>query len=492
MRDRAPRPSAPAELSRIPGWVSPGDLIEASVVHPLGGSARVRVPTPPGWAAIGAGLRTARRSLAAMPIARIVGALDEVSRRWGSPSFPPRKAARDEVAAWTGFSAEAVDRSFDVELRNYRKDSLVRVLRRELGDPEVLDRFVRDADLRGARMAVGPEVTLAVLTGNVPALPALSLVRALLVKSAVVAKVASGEPTFAARFAQTIDEVDPVLGACVLVTYWPRDDRAALRGALGQADAVIGYGGDEACAALRAELLPHQRYVEHGHKISVGIVSAAYLARWGRAAVADQVAEDVGTFDQHACIAPQAYLVEGSTEDARAFAAAVAGAAGRYAARYPSGAVPAADAASLQVRRAAAAWRAATEPGCDLWSPSSLAWAVSLETDLLPLPGGGHRVLRVVPVPSLQAAVEAVAPLAHRLQNVGLGAVGRELEPAAAALARVGACRLSQPGRMSVPSMMWHHDGEACVAALVRWCDLEMHPELSLPARARALLRTRT
>jgi hypothetical protein len=25
--------------------------------------------------------------------------------------------------------------------------------------------------------------------------------------------------------------------------------------------------------------------------------------------------------------------------------------------------------------------------------------------------------------------------------------------------------------------MMWRHDGEPCVAKLLRWCDIEMHRE---------------
>ena len=39
----------------------------------------------------------------------------------------------------------------------------------------------------GKTIAVGPRITLAIFSGNVPGLPALSIVRALLVKSAVIA-----------------------------------------------------------------------------------------------------------------------------------------------------------------------------------------------------------------------------------------------------------------------------------------------------------------
>jgi hypothetical protein len=36
---------------------------------------------------------------------------------------------------------------------------------------------------------------------------------------------------------------------------------------------------------------------------------------------------------------------------------------------------------------------------------------------------------------------------------------------------------------MFKPSMIWRHDGQSCIAALVRWCDIEMHHE-AIPMRA--------
>ncbi len=64
-----------------------------------------------------------------------------------------------------------------------------------------------------------------------------------------------------------------------------------------------------------------------------------------------------------------------------------------------------------------------------------------------------------------------------RMQNIGFGALGTELWQTAQALAPMGACRICEPGRMAEPSMMWRHDGEICVAKLLRWCDIEMHRE---------------
>jgi hypothetical protein len=472
LREEMPHMGETHCISWMPRWVATEQLSSFTIAT---GPWTCQRPHTAQWSGIGDGLRSTQQALRAVPVARIIAAIDCVSRRWLDRKFEPRCRSREQVVMATGFSAEAVERSFDVELRNYQGDFLERTLRRELGTALVLDDFQPDEDLAGSRMAIGPRITLGVFTGNVPGLPALSLVRALLVKSAVIAKVASGEPTFAARFVRTLADVEPLLGDAIMVTYWDRDDAASLRGALSQADAVIAYGSDAACAAIRAQVSPQQRYVEHGHKVSVGILARSYLDAVGVEHAARSVATDVSVFNQHACIAPQTYLVQGDLAAARTMAHGIAAALEQYAHSCPLGTLDASDAATLQLRRTTAAWAAATRPECDLWQAPGLDWTVVLEPSLDAVSGAGNRVLRVVPVRDMQEALQKLRPIAGHLQNIGLGALGSEFWHTAQELARMGACRISEPGAMAEPSMMWRHDGEPCVARLLRWCDIEMH-----------------
>jgi hypothetical protein len=466
-------------MSWLPQWAAESELLleRFDVTHPreAGEILQCVRPTSSAWTHLAAGLIRAQRALAALPIASITAAIDEVATSWVDRSFPLRRSAVEAVVRATGFSPEAVERSFDVELRNYRADSLRRTLTRELGDPAILDSFVPDQLLGGHTYAIGPKITLAVLTGNVPGLPALPIVRALLLKSAVIAKVASGEPTFAAYFARSLHDVLPVLSDALVVTYWQREELDVLDAALGVSDAVIAFGSDEACATVRARLRPAQRYVEHGHKLSLGLISLDYLRKMGIEEVARRVADDVSTFNQHACIAPQAYLVEDHNGTARELAGAIAKALSHYAERCPLGELDEPDAGALQLRRAAAAWEAATASSAELWRASNLDWTVQLTEQLLPLSGAGNRDLRVVPCTDLLDATKQLAPLGRHLQNVGLGALGAEFFDTAAALARIGACRITEPGQMAEPSLIWRHDGELCLAQLVRFCDIEMH-----------------
>jgi hypothetical protein len=432
-------------------------------------------PTAGGWRVLGDGLRLAAEALHGMAVEEIVSALNRVAERWSNRRWPYRRAVRDLVAEATGFSSETIDRSFDVELRNYRAGELWRALRRELGDPAVLDGFQPDRVLRGRTMGLGPRVTLQILTGNVPGLPALAIVRALLVKSAVIAKVASGEPTFAAGFARSLADVDPRLGDAVVVTYWERSDQQALAAAVDQADAVVAYGGLEACAAIRLAARPDQLFVEHRQRVSVGLLSREYLAAKGPTEVARLVAEDVCAFNQHACIAPQAYFVEGDAATARLFGGELADALERYGRRCPLGRLSEGEAAAMQMRRAGQQWKAVACPDADMWQADSLEWTVAVEPD--PLRDGmvGNRFVRLVPVASLQSALAMLRPFGSSLQNVGLGARHDEMPALATALARLGASRICEPGRMREPSLAWRHDGRMRLSELVRWCDVEMH-----------------
>ncbi|GAA3839468.1 acyl-CoA reductase [Saccharothrix violaceirubra] len=422
---------------------------------------------PTDWAAIGAGLARAHRELRALPVARIVEAIDTVAERWAKPDFPPRRAAARVAVEVTGMSEATVDRALDAELGNLRAEHLYAALRRELGDPEVLDGF------RAGTTAIGPRTVLGVFSGNVPGLPARSLVRALLVKSTVVAKIPAREPGFTAAFLRTLHEVEPVLADAVVATYWGRDDDATLDAVLDIADAVVAYGGDEACAAIRARVRPHQLYEEHGHKLSFGLVSEEYVRTVGLPEVARRIAADCSDFDQHACLSPQVYLV--AAGQARAVAAQVAEAMRREADDCPPGRVDEDAAVVLAHRRVLARWRAASSDG-EVWaSPDGLRWTVVLDDALLPLSGAGNRVARIVAVPDLDAGVELMRPYARHFQNVGLGAVGDELHRVAFDLARLGVCRVTEPGAMTRPGMTWRHDGQPRIAGLVRWCDVERH-----------------
>lgn len=458
------------ELSWLPSWVD----CDVETIAPRADESVYALSRPRRgeWPQIADGLRHARAALADVPIAEIVDAIDETAARWADPSYEPRARACASASEATGFSREVVDRSFDAEMRNYRADSLWRTLRRELGDPGVLDRPTWDGDLGGLTRAIGTGIAVELLSSNVPGLPALGIVRALLSKSALIAKVAGAEPTFAAAFARELNVADSRLGDALLVTYWARDDLQTRDAVFAVADTIIAYGGREACASARGATRAGQRFIEHGHRLSIGIVSRAYLAREGHDGPASRVARDVSMFNQAACIAPQAYFVEGEQDDVASFGGRVAGALERYARDCPRGALRLDDAAAEHIRRAESRFAAAGSAARRFWAGRD--WTVTVDEQL----GGpsGNRMLRIVPAPALDDVLALLRPHGSFLQNVAVGAVEHEMPRLVSELALLGVSRICEPGAMPDPSLMWRHDGRMALAELIRWCDVEMHP----------------
>src|SRR5262245_39631267 len=121
---RRPPMREPSVISWLPTWTDAAQVAELALATPTRSGAAWRCERPTHGAGIGAGLREAQRRLALMPVRAIASAIDEVARRWSDRGFAPRREACEQVVRSTGFSLEAVERSFDVELRNYRMPSL--------------------------------------------------------------------------------------------------------------------------------------------------------------------------------------------------------------------------------------------------------------------------------------------------------------------------------------------------------------------------------
>ncbi|AFY54206.1 Acyl-CoA reductase (LuxC) [Rivularia sp. PCC 7116] len=470
------------EISYLPSWLKSVQIENLQLYsNDKDGEAWICTRPKAGcWADVGVGLQAARERLQSLSIKQIIESIGQVAQQWLDPDFQPRIDTIERVAQSSLFSPESVAESFDVELRNYLPGYLWKVLYRELVDPQVLDCFRQDIHLKGYARALGPKTTLSIFTGNVPGLPALSMVRSLLVKSPIIAKVASGEPCFAAAFAKTLAEVEPIFGESIVCTYWRRDEESYFSEVLTQADAVIAYGSDAACAKIRKQIQLGQAYFEHGHKFSLGLVDESYIEHFGEQQLAKAIARDTCVFNQQACIAPQIYCVVGPESLAERLAEKTAKALADYEQKVPLGNLLPNDAAALQMKRATLQWQAALQDKLSLWqSTNSLAWTLTIQSQISSHQGGHRRYLSLISVPDLATVMAQLRPIAQQdyLQNVALGLVGANLISTAEQLAQLGATRICQPGRMVDPSMMWRHDGRVCVSELLHWCDVEMHED---------------
>jgi hypothetical protein len=424
------------------------------------------------------------RYLERRPVAEIVATIDRVAARLADRSDALRRVADAALPAVTGYSPAMVSRILDTMTDDWRAERLHALLREEFGDPAVLDRFRPRTAAGGRTRAFGPRLATHVFSGNVPGVAVTSLIRSLLVKAGTLGKTAAGEPLLPALFAQGIAEIDPELGACVAVTYWPGGNEALEQVALGAAEAVIVYGGDEVVASMRSRTPTHARFLGYGHKLSFGVIGREALTAAEREAVAHRAALEVATFDQQGCVSPHVFYVEEGGETApREWAAALAAGMAEAERLLPRGALSPRESSAIRQIRGEAEFSELAGNGVQLHASSEgTVWTVIYDPDPAFVASCLNRVVRVKPVPRLEQVPGLVAALGPFLQTVGVAADPERRLWLAESLGRLGVSRVAPLGRMAWPPPAWHHDGHPPLRDLVRWCDVEEEPGTPDPA----------
>lgn len=413
----------------------------------------------------------------------IVDALDRAAARWLDPAYPPRRGTIADIAFITGFSSEMVGHAIDEEQASSRGPHLLDALRSELGDPAFLDGFQRNPRTGGFTRAHGPGLVGAIFSSNIPALPHLEIMRSFLVKSACLGRVSAGEPIFLARYAETLHEIDPELASCMAIIYWERGDDDLERQFLASIDYLVAYGGDAQIGRLIAARPAGLDATWHGHRLGFSYVTREALAAGQDIRrLARSLTYDFTIFDGFACLCPQAILVEdGGDISPHDLARLCSEHMARWARLLPPRRLDLAAAARKQTYAQLCMMSDAIEV---VAAPPDGSYLVTIEAMERFEPTGGDRYLRIVPVSGLGDLERLIAPLPRQHLQCAAIAAGssaprhhelREL------LARWGVTRVVPPGIMGRPSMMWHHDGVACLGRMVTWCDHELVvPELLL------------
>ncbi len=459
------------------GWIPPalGEATDATEQvrwrTPAGEDAEVRRPalSPARLASLARGLReVGRRCLAARPIAGIVDSLERVAQLWLDPATPERRQAIDQIAWASGFSREMVAHAIDLEFESSRGPHLWRALEAELGAPASLDTFVFDARLGGHLRAFGPELVGGIASANIPGLPHLIATRAFLVKAPCLVRTSRDEPVFLPLFARTLARVDEDLAACLAVVDFDPHDGALDAAFLAGIDHLVAFGGVDALASLRARLPPRVTATWHGHRLGFGVVAREALAA-DLTDLADRIAYDFSLYDREACLSPQALFVEeGGERSPRELARAIASAMERWLERLPACRFPLAERGRFRTAVELVGLRSAAGENVEVVADGA-GYAVVLErpAPLDAAPRG--RFVRIMPVPDVARVPGLVASLGPYLQVAFVEGDEHRSEHLRHALARMGVTRITRAGLAGLPSMMWRHDGVACLAALVRW-----------------------
>lgn len=421
------------------------------------------------------GLRQARdRALVGRPLRELVRTLGRVGERFLDPDDALRTEALDRLPGVNGISGAMARLVVDGMARDWTRSRLRRLLEAEFPDSGVLDGF-RPGAAGGRLRALGLPVGFHVSAGTVPGVSVTSLIRGLLVKSAVLLKPGRGDAVLPVLFARGVAEEDPALAGAVAVSYWPGGESPAEGAALEAVDCVVAYGSDRTVRSLRDRTPVTARFVGYRHRLSFAMVGRGTLADVDAARqAARRAARAVATFDQRGCVSPHlAYAEAGGEVAPGAWAKMLADALVGVEEELPSGPLLESEASEIQQLRGTAELEAAAGHGV-VHHGGADPWTVLLEREPGFRPSCLGRVVRIRPVARLEDALDELGPVAGALQTVAVDGVPDDRRMALAEeLARVGATRITTLGRMPWPPAWWHHDGRGALRALVRWIDLE-------------------
>jgi hypothetical protein len=337
---------------------------------------------------------------------------------------------------------------------------LVRLVRDQLGHADALDRWIPHGATRVRARA--PQLIYHICAGNLAVSAITSIAHGLLLGAHNAVKLPGPREDGATR---------REIAAFVRGLPRPLRDLIRLQSArdantLAQADAIIAFGSDATMAALRAQVRVDQKFIAHGHAVSLlWLDKPDHLTPGeGRAC-----ATDVLTYDQLGCLSPQAiYLPPGADLETlgRKLARALETQWQRLAVKPPR---------PLGTRaRIAEARDVAAALGHRMWLPPSrhLGWTLIHDPDptFAASPLHGTIYLRVAPLARLESHLAAVR---GRISTVGVAAAG-STSPWRETFLRLGVSRFCPAGRMQFPPLSWHHDGRAPLGELVTWIDDEV------------------
>jgi hypothetical protein len=399
----------------------------------------------------GAALRRRRRD-------ERVELLGRVLERFRDVESTERRGLDAQLPEATGFAPATVRGGLARALAPFSAAALRALVERELGA------------LGKGRVASGFDATAVLLGGGVPTPTLLALTAPLVLGSPVLARSSAHDPVTARHFAEALAAEDPALAASLELVSFPSDDDAALRELLA-APCVVAFGSDETMASVGARLAPAQRFVRHGHRLSVAVLGGEAQSGPALARAADALALDVALWDQHGCLSPLALYVLGVERVPETVFGALLEAFERAAEHWPRGEVAAEARVRLRAERDTLEMRAAA--GADLQLHVGDAFTLVAEPDAGFRAAPLQRFLRVHPVASVELLLEALARLGPQLAGIGVAGLGPARGGLDLQFAALGAARVCPLGTLQAPPLDWCHDQSGVLLSLARLTDIQ-------------------
>lgn len=228
-------------------------------------------------------------------------------------------------------------------------------------------------------------------------------------------------------------------------------------------DAIIGWGGGEMIHSYRNGLPAGTLLIEHGPKISIGVITKSGFSETPLDTLASGVATDVALWDQAACASLQTLFIEDGL-DIALFIRALGAAFDKF--ELPRGVLDDDEYVEILKEKYRAKLSTLTEGGRTLEGKN---WFINFD----PAPGlRGSPLNRTLILKSFRSAddlVRQIEPFAKTLQSCGYALGTREKDTWLGKLAACGLQRFAPLGNMMSGMLGAPHDGRFSLQELVRF-----------------------
>ncbi len=244
-----------------------------------------------------------------------------------------------------------------------------------------------------------------------------------------------------------------------LVVYEEGFDADRMR----EADAVVVMGDDRTLALIREQMLPHQRFIGYGTKVSFLCGSVQRLSDRKKSQAFKNIARDVLKYNHAGCLAPRGIFLAPS-ENVKAFCQRLSEAFEKELSKIEGWKISRSEALKMQEYRALAYFKGnPVYPESLAASRFSLVIQKCAELALTDAPLS----LPVVPLSSWNE-LSQLSKFKNKISTVGC--VGEPL-PAEAEKTwmELGVTRFCKAGAMQMPSIFWKHDGSDTLRPFIQW-----------------------
>jgi hypothetical protein len=253
--------------------------------------------------------------------AQLLDLLGALGARLSLRTNPHLQAAFELACETSGLSEAILRHHYETLHEFFDRTTLQEMVERTIGI-KYLEGWVESALASGGRASVRAFGARAVhiVAGNVPGVSAISIARNVVTRSDAIIKSPSNDPLTAAAIARTLIELAPEhpVTRHLSVAYWKGGD-PEVEAALYQPrniEKIIAWGGLASVTHIAKYIQPGIDLITLDPKLSSTIIGREAFADEGSMReVAERLANDVGVFNQEACVNARVVYIETGTDE---------------------------------------------------------------------------------------------------------------------------------------------------------------------------------